>query len=126
MKHLTIFAALAASLFAQSPTANVSTVNIATLRQLGMVTQPEAVDHFQVLVRVYDPKTTMIKVSLKVSVDGVERTYHQIAEVFEYGTNDGELGVRRGAVLEFPVAGIARAVVVGSPVVKEHVAKVAQ
>jgi len=120
MKLLTL-AALAASLFGQDPTATVATVNVETLKQLGIVTTPYSVDHFQVIVRIYRPTTHAVEVSLSVSIDGKVTKYTQLAEVTRYGTNDGELGKRCGAVVEFPVPDIARAVVVGEPEVFELV-----
>jgi hypothetical protein len=123
MKHLIILAALAASLAAQdapkAPTVTVTPVNIGVLRQIGMVgITPYAVDHFQVIVRTFKPSTYAVEVTLAISIGGTVSRVSQIAAVTEYGINGDK---RCGAVLDFDVADISRAVVIGEPEVVELV-----
>lgn len=116
MKLLTL-AALAVSVWAQEPAATVTRVNIGQLKQLGIVTNPNSLDHFQVIVRVYKPNIRSIDVTLNISIDGQAAKVAQLAYVTEYSLNGDKLC---GAVLQFEVPDISRAVVVGEPVIIEN------
>jgi hypothetical protein len=105
---------------AQKPTAQVTRVNIETLRQIGAVGIPPGLkDHFQVTVKACKPTTHAIEVQLDISVDGTVTKHTQLAFVTNYGTNDGSEGEQRGAVLTFEIADISRAHVMGTPKVTE-------